>query len=164
MTEYRRKRDSDNAAYTVEIECMRNPEMEDLLRQSVIDYRRYHLLAQDDGERPSSTEVEQLRLKANVAWDTITAAFGGRDGCSEVLFQNAGISTDDITRMVLEWKAQIIWPEGFDTRAAVLTAGNVPDCVDRIDESLVAWMWPFVKVVRSVRLSVTINQYLLCVK
>jgi hypothetical protein len=159
VTEYRRKRDSDNAAYTVEIECMGNPEMEDLLRQSVVDYRRYHLLDQNDSEIPNSTEVEQLRLKANVAWDTITAAFERHDGCSEVLFQNAGISTDEITQTVLEWKSQIIWPEGFDTRAAVLRAGNVPDCVGRIEESLLAWMWPFVKVVRSVRLSITINQY-----
>jgi len=148
VTEYRRKRDSDNAAYTVEIECMGNREIQDLLLQSIVDYRRYHLLDRNHSEGPDSEEIGQLQEKAKVAWDILVAAFEDRDGCTEVLFQNAGISTDEVTRMVLGWKDQIIWPAGFNTRAAVLTADNVPDCVTRIEDFLGAWMWPFIKVVR----------------
>jgi hypothetical protein len=158
VTEYRKKRESDNAAYTVEIECMGDREMEDLLQQSVVDYRRYHLLDQNDNEGPDSSEVEQLRVKAKLAWDHLTAAFEGRDGCTEVLFQNAGVSTDEITRMVLGWKEQIVWPAGFNTRAAILTADNVPDCVARIEEFLKAWMWPFIKVVWYIAVSILIDQ------
>jgi len=130
VTEYRRKRDSDNDSYSVEIERVGNQEMEDLLRQSVVDYRRYHLLDRNGNERLSDGEEEQLRLKAKQAWDTLIAAFEGRDGCTEVLFQNARMSTDELTRMVLEWKDQIIWPRGFDTRTTILTADNVDDCID----------------------------------
>ena len=138
---------------------MGNPEMEDLLRQSVVDYRRYHLLDRNDSEGLSGSEVEQLRVKAKQAWDTLVAAFGGRDECTEVLFQNARMSTDELTRMVLEWKDQIIWPGGFDTRTTVRTADNVDDCVDLLAESLLIWMWPFIKVVRYVADFIPIDQY-----
>jgi hypothetical protein len=157
VTEYRRKRGSDNAPYTVEIERVGNPEMEDLLRQSVVDYRRYHLLDGSDGL--SGGEVEQLRMKAKQAWDTLIAAFEGHDGCTEVLFQNARMSTEELTRLVLEWKDQIIWPEGFDARTTILTADNVDDCGTRLAESLLKWMWPFIKVVRYVAVSIPIDQH-----
>jgi hypothetical protein len=159
VTEYRRKRDSDNAPYTVEIERVGNPEMEDLLRQSVVDYRRYHLLDQNDSEELGGGEVEQLRVKAKQGWDTLFAAFEGRDGCTEVLFKNAHMSTEELTRMVFEWKDQIIWPEGFDTRTTILTADNVDDCTGQLAESLLKWMWPFIKVVRYVAVSIPIDQY-----
>jgi hypothetical protein len=136
---------------------MENQEVEALLLQSIVDYRRYHLLDLNGSEAPDSAEVEQLQVKAKQAWDTLIAAFEDCDGCTEVFFQNAGISTDEITRTVLEWKDQIIWPAGFNTRAAVLTADNVPDCVDRIDEFLKPWMWPFIKVVRYITVSIPIN-------
>ncbi|KAH8590098.1 hypothetical protein B0O99DRAFT_635601 [Bisporella sp. PMI_857] len=148
VTEYRKKRESDTAAYTVEIERIGNPEMEGLLQQSVLDYRRYHLLDRDDPEGPDKTEIEQLRVKAELAWNTLIAAFVDRDGCTEVLFQNTGISTDEITQMVLGWKNQIIWPAGLDSSAAILTADSAPDCADQIEKLLKKLMWPFIKVVR----------------
>jgi hypothetical protein len=148
VTEYRRKRDSDNAPYTVEVERLEVPEMEDLLRQSVVDYRRYHLLDQNGDEVPSAGEVEQLRVKAVQAWETLSAAFGSRDGCTEVLFQNAHMSTDELTRMVLEWKDQIVWPEGFEHSTTILPADNVDQCAGLLAESWLKWMWPFIKVVR----------------
>ncbi|KAF4625419.1 hypothetical protein G7Y89_g12745 [Cudoniella acicularis] len=148
VTEYRKKRDTDNVDYTVEIERLGNREMDDLLRQSVLDYRRYHLRDQSDAEESESAEVEQLRLKAKLAWDTLTAVFSDRDECTEVRFQNAGIPTEEITRMVLGWKDRIIWPAAFNASTAVLTVDNAPDCADRIEEIMGEWMWPFIKVAR----------------
>ncbi len=133
---------------------MENREMEDLLQQCVVDYRRYHLLDSSDNEQPDSDEVEKIRMKAKLAWDTLIAVFEGHDECTETLFQDADISTDEITRRVFRWKDGIILPAGFNTRTAVRTADNVPDCVAQIEEILEAWLWPFVKVVRYVVVSI----------
>jgi len=127
---------------------MEAQEIEDLLRQSVIDYRRYHLVDQNDIERPDSVEEEHLQVKAKLSWDTLIAVFADRDGCTEVLFKNAAIPTDEITRLVLGWKDEIAWPAGFDTSATLRTADNVSDCVARIEEFLEERLWPFIKVVR----------------
>lgn len=153
MTEYRRKRDSDNAPFTVEIERSGTSEMEDLLRQSVVDYRRYHLLDQNDNEAPSAGEVEELRVKARQAWETLFAAFDRHDECSEVVFRTENRSTEELTRMVLEWKDQIVWPRGFVAHTTVLNADNVESCSNLLEESWLKWMWPFIKVVRYVGVS-----------
>jgi len=129
---------------------MGNPEIDDLLRQSVLDYRRYHLRDQNDDEGAESGEVEQQRKQAGVAWDTLTAAFENR-GCTEALFQNALISTEEIIRRVFDWRDDITWPAGFNTtNVAILTAGIVGDCTIQIENFWRQWMWPFIKVVRYV--------------
>ena len=128
---------------------MGDRQIDDLLRQSVLNYRRYHLRDQNDDEGAESGEVEQLRKQAEVAWDTLTAAFEDH-GCTEVFFRSPGNSTEEIIRMVLNWKDQIRWPAGFNAHVAILTAGNVKNCTDQIERFWGRWMWPFIKVVRYV--------------
>jgi len=133
---------------------MEHQEIEGLLRQSVTDYRRYHLLGQNGSERSSSDEEEHLQVKAKLAWDTLVAAFGHHEGCTEILFKNAGIPNEELTSMVLGWQNEIIWPAGFHTSATLRTADNVSDCVARIGEFLEERLWPFIKVVRFVTLPI----------
>ena len=148
VTEYRKRRESDNAAYTVEVECMSHQEIEDLLQQSVTDYKRYHLLDLNSSERVENGEVEMLRKKAQLAWDTLKAVFENHDECSEDFFQNAGNPASALTQMVLGWKNELVWPEGFDTCVVLPTAEDVPNCVAQIESFVQVWIWPFVKVVR----------------
>lgn len=54
---------------------MGKPEMEDLLRQSVLDYRRFHLMDLVDDERPGSSEIARLKERANTAWGILSGAF-----------------------------------------------------------------------------------------
>jgi hypothetical protein len=156
VTEYRKKRESDNAAYTVEIERMGEREIDDLLRQSVVNYRRYHLRDQNNSEGSEPGEVEHMRNQAKVAWDTLIAAFENQ-ACTEVLFQNPGISTEEIIRMVLGWKDQIRWPAGFNAGVAVLPADIAGDCVNQLDRFWSPWMWPFIKVIRYVVRSIILG-------
>ncbi|RFU26950.1 hypothetical protein B7463_g9389, partial [Scytalidium lignicola] len=146
-TEYRKKRESDSALYTIEIECMNSDEIEDLLRQSVIDYRRYHV-QERESETTDHTQEEQLQIKAKVAWDTLKAAFEDRDGCTEILFQNPNVSTDELQDQVLRWKEDIVWPAGFNAQMTVLEAEEAENCVNQIDQFLRQRIWPFIKLVQ----------------
>lgn len=128
---------------------MGDREIDDLLRQSVLNYRRYHLRDQNDDEGAEGGEIEQQRKQASVAWETLTAAFENR-GCTEALFRNAEVSTEEIISIVLGWKDDIRWPASFNTHVAILTAGTVGDCTIQIDNFWRQWMWPFIKVVRYV--------------
>lgn len=144
VTEYRKKRETDVATYTAEIECTSNDEIEDLLRQSVVDYRRYHLL---DPEIIDGPEEERLRRKAQVAWNTLEAAFKDQRP-SEALFQNPDVDIDFLHQTVLGWKNEIAWPASFNTQRTVITTANDKDCSNQISQFLSAGLWPFVKVVR----------------
>ncbi|OBT77048.1 hypothetical protein VF21_02905 [Pseudogymnoascus sp. 05NY08] len=133
-TEYRKKRTSDPDVYNVEIECMNDGEIDGLLRQSVVDYRQYHLR---DLDHPlANSEEEILQKKAKVAWDTLTAAFGNTPGCTEVRFQDRAISIDYIQREVCAWKDGIQWPVGFNAPGVLIHSAVPEDCVSGIDTFL----------------------------
>lgn len=137
---------SDPDVYNVEIECMNSGDIEGLLRQCVVDYRQYHLR---DLDHPlANSEEEVLKKKAEVAWDTLTAAFGNTPGCSEVRFRDQAISIDHIQREVRSWKDGIQWPVGFNDPGVLIHSAVPEDCVSRIDTFLSGRIWPFVKVVR----------------
>jgi hypothetical protein len=148
VTEYRKKRDNDHAVYTIEIERMRDREMDDLLRQSVVDYRRFHLRDHNDDPQSETADIESLRQKAKEAWDTISAAFGDQQECTERFLKDAGLLTDEITRRVFEWKDQIRWSRDFSTGVAIRTAESEDDCEEELQRLLEAWMWPFIKATR----------------
>ncbi|CAG8972215.1 hypothetical protein HYALB_00010994 [Hymenoscyphus albidus] len=136
---------SKNLAKTVE--CMGNLEMEDLLRQSVLDYVRYHLLDTAD-ERPDSSEMERLKKKADTAWGILSGAFENLEECRESFFQDRERNTDDLIRTVLDWRGERQWPRGFNENTVVHTSDNEEDCTRWRDEFLVSWIWPFIKVIR----------------
>jgi len=144
------KRDHDNATYTLEIERMGNQDMSELLRQSVIDYRQYHLRDLEDNRGSEGGEVETLRQKADEAWDTLKAVFHDQNDLTQQLFQDADLSTDDLIEIVFDWKNQIPWPAEFDTGVAVRTAEDEDACASALRDLLAEWMWPFIKVTRSV--------------
>ncbi|RDL41569.1 uncharacterized protein BP5553_01548 [Venustampulla echinocandica] len=144
VTEYRKKRETDAAAYTAEIECMNDGEIEDLLRQCVVDYRRYHLLEPGSVDGPVE---EQLRRKAQVAWNILETAFGDRPPF-QIRFQSRDVDIDDIHRVVLGWKNEIVWPANFNTQRIVITTANGDDCVLQINRYSGGRIWPFIKVVR----------------
>ncbi|KFX86752.1 hypothetical protein V490_08886 [Pseudogymnoascus sp. VKM F-3557] len=134
ITEYRKKRLSDPNTYNVEIECMNDGEIEGLLRQCVVDYRQHHL---PDLDFPlTSSEAELLKKKAEIAWDTLTAAFGNTPGCTEERFRDQAISTDYIQREVHTWKNGIRWPAGFNAPGVLIDSAIPEDCVARIDTFL----------------------------
>lgn len=125
---------------------MNEGEIEDLLQQSVVDYRQYHL--RDPDHPLPSSEEEILQKKAKVAWDTLRAAFGNTPGCTEVRFQDQAISLEYIQREVRAWKDGIHWPVGFNSPGVLIHSAVPEDCVRRIDTFLSGRIWPFVKVVR----------------
>src|SRR5690349_9284495 len=125
---------------------MDDGEIEGLLRQCVVDYRQYHI--QDPQAALGHSEEEVLRKKAKVAWDTLTAAFENRDGCTEARFRDQAVAIEEIQRDVSRWKDGIRWPVGFNAHGVVIHSAAPEDCVREIDHFLSGRIWPFVKVVR----------------
>ncbi|KAH8653995.1 hypothetical protein BGZ60DRAFT_159006 [Tricladium varicosporioides] len=149
VTEYRQKRPCDTAPFTIEVQCMEDQEIQDLLQQCIVDYRRYHLLDRSGIEAPERSEIERLGAKAKLAWDTILAAFGDYNECCEERFQDPHNETDAIILMVLGWKDQIPWSQnGLHNRITSLTATEEKQCSIQIEECLKSLKWPFIKVVR----------------
>ncbi|KAG9235237.1 hypothetical protein BJ875DRAFT_459547 [Amylocarpus encephaloides] len=146
VTEYRQKRDGDSATYTIEIESMKDELIQDILRQSVIDYRRYHLLDRDASEMPDHVELEKLEKNAKFAWDTIIGAFGDRNDCSNLYFGNPRITTDEAIGTLMSWKDDIIWPQ--NNRITTHLVDDASQCTSLIDDSLKALKWPLIEVVR----------------
>lgn len=127
---------------------MGKPEMEDLLRQSVLDYRRFHLMDLVDDERPGSSEIARLKERANTAWGILSGAFEDLPECQQSFFRSRERTTDSLVTTVLAWRERRLWPRGFDENTIVHTADNEEDCVRWRDAFLVNWIWPFIKVIR----------------
>ncbi|PGH26649.1 hypothetical protein AJ80_01594 [Polytolypa hystricis UAMH7299] len=147
VTEYRRKRASDSAAFTIEIDCLDNQEIEELLHQIIVDYRRYHARSSSSLQDEEGDELRQLRVKAQWAWDTLKAVF--EDQCTEeAYFKNPNIEINELHRLVQGWKTTLDWPAEFNNRGATLTAVNPAECEAKIERYLKPWMWPFIKTTR----------------
>jgi hypothetical protein len=67
VTEYRYRRDTDEANYTLEVDRMNDQEMEALLQQVILDYRLYHLRVAETFDDFAEAD---LQGKARLAWDT----------------------------------------------------------------------------------------------
>jgi hypothetical protein len=150
VTEYRLKRPTDDAAFMVEVERLGTQETEDLLRQSVQDYRRYHLLSPNNEEGLSAADIESMRVKAGLGWNTLGAAFSDRPECTEGWLRDPNTLNEDIIQSVFRWRDQITWPAGF---GADLTTSFTFDNVDRCRARLEGIardgrIWLFVKVIR----------------
>jgi hypothetical protein len=145
VTEYRHKRETDQTMYTLEVDRMDNQEMEDVLRQVILDYRLYHLRA--PGTFDDATERD-LEKKARLAWDTINAAFGQRAECTEAFFLDAQMDISHIHREVFRWKNELRWPPEFNAQGAVIRSHTAEACQTSVQRCLGGSLWPFIKVMR----------------
>lgn len=148
--EYRNKRDGDTAPYTVEIECMNEIEVEDLLQQCVLNYRRYHTqhLEEDQAQHHDAVaERSELKVKAEIAWDTLLSVFTDQH-LSEAYFKNPNLPNEDLIAMVLGWNEEKTWPPEFRNGTANFTNEEAGNFTERIGKYMPSWMWPFNKVVR----------------
>lgn len=144
------KRETDDTSYTVEIECMNDSEIKDLLQQSILDYRKYHIRNLSEDRALPNGELEHLRTKAELAWHTLAGVFPHHPGCTEAEFRKRDVETNILCQTVLGWQSVIMWPARLNTstRTMTLKADSIKTCVDRMEESMAVLKWPFVKVVR----------------
>lgn len=145
VTEYRHKRDSDQSSYTLEVDRLDDREIEELLRQLVVDYRQYHLRAADTFDDVVEAELEK---KARLAWDTLKAAFGGRAECTELFLRDVESDVDHVQREILRWKNELRWPAGFNAHGTIIGCATPAACQARVEEYLAGSLWPFIKVMR----------------
>lgn len=124
---------------------MSDHEIEELIRQSVVDYRRYHLRVEGTVE---SDEEGELEKKSRIAWDTLRAAFGSRAECTEPFLADAQDDVGHIQQEVIRWKNELRWPPGLAVHGAVISSTTAEACKARIKEYLVGSLWPFIKVMR----------------
>lgn len=148
VTEFRARRPSDSSPYTVEIERMGTNDIENLLQESLIDYRRYHLLDKNRSDIDNA-EIEVLRNKANVAWGLLGAAFVDVEDCTEEFLRREGEQRTEILRELIRgWTERIAWPANLrNGRAAVYRFENDDEwakCQDAFNKNI----WLFVKVIR----------------
>lgn len=129
----------------MEIDCMEEEDIAALLRQLLVDYRRYHLRQQGQYD---ATEEEDMHKRARLAWDTLRAAFGTRAECTEAFLGDRNNTSDEVQRHVLAWKAELIWPENFNVSGTVIRARTTDDCIRQAEQFFEGHFWPFIKVIR----------------
>jgi hypothetical protein len=145
VTEYRHRRDSDQSNYTLEVDRLDDHEIEELLRQVVVDYRQFHLREADTFDEVAEAELEK---KARLAWDTLNTAFGGRVECTELFLRDTQTDVDIVQQEVLRWKNELRWPPGFNAHGATIDCATAASCQARVEEYLAGSLWPFIKVIQ----------------
>ena len=147
MTEYRYNANSSKAPFQIEVDYLTGDEIEAMISELLLSYRRIMLPDARDNEGEED-DREQLRNESEIAWHSLGTAFGHhaelRNLCDKV-----GVDAyQQILDQLLDWAAELDWPDGCvdgKWKEEFISAGAVAEAMDSLSEGT---RWPFVENAR----------------
>ena len=147
VTEFRYQIDESRSPFQVEVEYLKKPEIEDMIKELVWNYR--HIMLPDTAaDTMSAEEFQQLEREREVAWSALDAAFGHHKELKNLCDRDHEGAYDDIVQRLIEWAGQLEWPdEGIDGRYQYF-ANTAEECSEKTEQFMDDRFWPFTKVIR----------------
>lgn len=161
MTEFRHIDEEHTGPFTVEAEFMTSAEMKELLNELLTSFRRFHV---NRFFRDLQTQKDQQKCRdeAGKAWETLESLFNNQPALTmEHLSQDYDGAHSAILAQLERWASAdlALRPGGLDALEYSAIAGEIEECRDILDmltasniESGKPAIWPFIKLIRSVKL------------
>lgn len=150
MTEYHQKKSDQSAPIAIEVECMTQAQIEDVLAELLWSFRLPHLLwTSSPQEISADPDYVRHQRESAQAWSALHAAFGNRRGFADADFQD--VTEEGFERnkaLLIEWSREIQWPEGVDDGLWVSTASSADECWRKTGVFMTDQYFPFTKVLR----------------
>jgi hypothetical protein len=157
VTEYRHRKQEQKARYTVEIDCMTDDEIDDLLRELIWSYRQFYLCDLDE-RGVTLDEQKRLEEQSKLAWDTLQGAFGSNENLTEEYLQDQSDGAEKrIETQLICWREELQWPFDSTERKWLGTAETVDEYNEKTRDFLSGNLWPFIKVIRYFALDMIID-------
>jgi hypothetical protein len=127
---------------------MTNSEIDEQLRELFWSYRCFHISNLDSKEM-TMDQQQLLEKRSKLAWDTLQAAFGSKEGLTEAYLKDISSGADERIRLqLITWTKELQWPEGFNESMWRASANTVEEVQKKMEQSLSGSLWPFITVVR----------------
>jgi hypothetical protein len=148
VTEYHNRKREHTAKYTVEIDCMTDDEIDELLRELLWNYRQYYvcdLNAQD----VTADEKKEFEEQSKLAYGTLQAVFGSNKILTKEYLQDSSDGAEGRIKAQLKtWTKRLKWPVDKQKGKWLGTTDNVEKLNEKPREFSSGNLWPFVKVIR----------------
>ena len=150
VTEYRQKSSEHTAPITVEVEHLSPPEIDELIKELVWNYRKLYLPGVEDETIPEE-EYQRYQRESELAWYTLEAAFKHRREFKQDLLRDMSDgAADKIIGKLISWTEDLEWPEGNGSTNGVWksTAETAEECCEKTAAFMQDRLWPFTKIIR----------------
>jgi hypothetical protein len=133
---------------TIEVEYLSMPEIEELIKELLWNYRQVLLPGiEDDGV--SAKDYARYQRESEQAWAALEAGFKHRQGFNKSLISD--ISEEGLARatdQLLQWAQELEWPEGGNSGMWKSTANTAEECCAKTSVFMQDRFWPFTKIIR----------------
>ncbi|PQE31814.1 tat pathway signal sequence protein [Rutstroemia sp. NJR-2017a WRK4] len=146
--EYRQKKPSHTAPFTIEAEYLSSTELEELIEELLWSFRK-PFIPYSEKDEPSKEEYENNEKESDLAWSALETAFGHKDSFSREFLSNMteGASAK-ITKQLLKWSKEIEWPDDGESGFWEDTAETIDECSEKTSVFMENRLWPFTKIIR----------------
>ena len=149
--EYRQKKPSHTAPFTIEAEYLSSTEIEELIEELVWSFRKPYIPYPEEEDKPSKDEQENNQKESDQAWSALEAAFGHKDSFSRAFLSDmAEGASAKITKQLLKWSKEIEWPDDGESGFWEDTAETIDECSEKTSVFMENRLWPFTKIIRYV--------------
>ncbi|PQE22018.1 Dynamin GTPase domain protein [Rutstroemia sp. NJR-2017a BBW] len=147
--EYRQKKPSHTAPFTIEAEYLSSTEIEELIEELVWSFRKPYIPYPEEEDKPSKDEQENNQKESDQAWSALEAAFGHKDSFSRAFLSDmAEGASAKITKQLLKWSKEIEWPDDGESGFWEDTAETIDECSEKTSVFMENRLWPFTKIIR----------------
>lgn len=150
VTEYRQKSAEHTAPITVEVEHLSQPEIGELIKELVWNFRNFYLPGVEN-DFVSGEEYQRFRRESELAWSSLESAFKHRREFKQDLLRDMSDGAEDrIIAQLTGWTEDIEWPEGDGSPNGVWrsTAQMAEECCEKTAAFMRDRLWPFTKIIR----------------
>jgi len=148
VTEYYQKAPEHTAPFTIEVEHLSAPAIDEMINELVWSYRRLYMPSVES-ESTSAAEYAQYVRESAQAWSALESAFGHhREFREEMLRDMSDGALERATDKLTQWSREIEWPGGGRDGHWQSTADTADDCCKKTGAFMEDKYWPFTKVIR----------------
>ena len=120
------------------------------MNELVWNYRKIYLPDMED-DSISPDEYARCQRQSELAWSTLSAAFGHRSGFNQNMLRDMSEGVQEkVTSRLIEWSQDLEWPGGNNNTNGLWksVADTAEECCDKTSRFMQDKLWPFTKIIR----------------
>jgi hypothetical protein len=126
---------------------MRLDEIHEHLEELLWSFRQP--FAPDIRDDMTAEEYKQCETESQVAWDTLSAAFGDKQEFdADWLKDFSNGAFEDRLHCLRTWAGQMNWPSGSEGGKWQAAADSMEECYELTDRFMQDHLWPFTRIMR----------------
>lgn len=136
------------APITIEVEYLSMPEIQELIKELLWNYRQV-LLPEIEDNTVDAKDYARYQRESEQAWSALEAGFKHQRGFNKGLISD--MSEEGRVRAIdqlIQWAQELHWPDGGNSGMWKSIANTAEECCDKTSMFMQDKFWPFTKIIR----------------